>query len=484
MQNLALCCHACHAAGMNDPSVTQSRSAWPWIVAGVLGALLVTQLLRLRTRDGSEARDDARLEAAPRIAPRQFADAVYLRFIQDEAARAPQEKLQRAVDGIARARGLAPEAVRAALTQFAAEVEANSSRNDYEASVAAMIRGQTAPLPASGTPTDPLAAPLREISTHVAGKNWSAAESALAELRRRADRTRDAEGYARVQAAAFHLCYAQDRLDEAFTLAREVRDIRERVLPSDSPGVARGLENVAVCLARTGRHAEAVPLYQRALAIYEKAYGTADIDVADTASELSAALAESRRLPEAEAAARRAIAIFERAGEDYALRLALTFDRLGFALLLAQRPADAEPALRRAVEIYDRRGNARAKDHSDAVHRFGLSIARQDGRRREALPHLQRSTQIAARWFSDDDPLFAVLFHNLAVWADGAGDDPLTVHGYERALQILARHQRRTKQQPAQMQQTREFYAAYLQRAGLSAADIERKLREVADRAR
>jgi tetratricopeptide (TPR) repeat protein len=455
---------------------------WPWIVAGALGALIVSQLLRQRTPDDFRARDSGPERRAPRIEPRQLSDAVYLRFIQDEGTRSSEEKLQRAIAGVARARELTPESVREALGRFAAEVEANPvTRNDYEATVAAMIRGRfDAPQPDAREPADALAAPLQRITAHIVAKDWPQAEAALVELRRRTDRGRDAESYARVQAAAFHLRYAQDRLDEAFTIAREVRDIREHVLPPDSPGVARALENVAVCLARTGQDDQAVPLYQRALAIYEKVYGPEDIDVADTASELAAALADSGQLREAEAAARRAIPIFERAGEDQALRLALTLDRLGYALLIANRNADAETALRRAVAIYDRRPDARAKDHSDAVHRLAQSIARQD-RRREALPYFKRSTEIGAKWFADDDPLFAVLFHNMAVWADGAGDDPLTVASYERALQILAKNQRRTKQEPAQMRQTKEFYAAYLKRAGLSASEIDRKLREATD---
>lgn len=464
---------------MTPTPSSQRARLWPWIAAGILGALLASQLLRLRKPGDFQPLDEPLERPIRTLAPRQIADAVYLRFLQDEAARPPGERLQRAIDGIARARSLTPKAVREALDTFAASVEANASRNAYEADVAAAIRGRFTPLPTAAAQTDPLGGPLREISAQVAARDWAKVESLIADLRRRTDRSRDPEGYARVQAAAFNLRYAQDRIDEAFTLAREVRDIREHVLPPDSPGIARGLENVAVCLVRTGRDDEAVPLYRRALAIYEKAYGPDDLDVADTCSELAAALADSDQLAEAEAAARRAVPIFERAGEDHALRLALTLDRLGYALLLAKRNADAEPVLRRAVQIYDRRPDARAKDHSDAVHRLGLSIARQD-RRREALPHLKRSGEIAARWFADDDPLFAVIFHNTAVWADAAGDDALTVASYERALQILAKNQRRTKQEPAQMRQTREFYAAYLKRSGLSDVEIQRKLGEAA----
>ncbi|MEQ1859546.1 MAG: tetratricopeptide repeat protein [Chthoniobacteraceae bacterium] len=462
---------------MNAANAPRKLPAWLWIAGGSLTALLFSLLVRDRAPE-----DSPRREPAARIDPRQIADAIYLRFIQDESTRTPEEKVARATDGVARSRGLDAAETRAALERFATQVEADSRRNDYDATLAAMIHGRfAAPTVSTSAPVDPLAIPLREIHGFIAAKDWGRAERALGDVRRRHDPARDPEGYARVQGAAFGLRYAQDRFDDAFKLAREVLAIRERVLPPDSPGLANALHNVGASLARQQRDEEAAPLLARAMGIYERAYGRDDVEVADTASELAAALVESEKFAEAEAVARRAISIFERAGENYALRLALALDRLGYTFLAAKRNADAEPLLRRAVQIYDRRPDARAKDHSDAVHRLGLSIARQD-RRREALPYLKRSAEIGAKWFRDDDPLFAVLFHNLAVWADGAGDDPLTVEGYERALQILAKNQRRTKQEPAQMYRTRELYAAYLKRAGLSQPEIDRKLSEAVAR--
>jgi tetratricopeptide (TPR) repeat protein len=456
-------------------------------VGGVVAALVVSRFVHQREPGGFASGEKPSAKAQPgtsRTELRQLADAVYLRFLQDEAARAPAEKLSRAIAGVASARKQTPEAVRDALTRYAALVESDPQRNAYETSVAATMRGNfeaaSSALPLGtepAAPADALTAALGQINAHIAARRFDEAERALADARRRLDRTREAEGWARVQAAAFALRYAQDRVAEAFTFAREVLEIRERVLPPDSPGLANALHNAGVCLARLHRDDEAVPLFQRALGIYEKAYGPDDLEVASTVSELADALSESDRLPEAEAAARRAIALYERAGEDSAIPLALALDRLGNTLLAAKRNPDAETPLRRAVAIYDHRPDARAKDHSDAVHRLALSIARQD-RRRESLPYFKRGAEIAAKWFTDDDPLFAVHFHNMAVWADGAGDDALTIEGYERALQILAKNQRRTKQEPAQMQQTRDFYAAYLKRAGQSDAEIERKLRE------
>ena len=47
--------------------------------------------------------------------------------------------------------------------------------------------------------------------------------------------------------------------------------IREKALGPENPGVAVGLNNLALLYQMQGRHAEAEPLYKRAVTIYEKA---------------------------------------------------------------------------------------------------------------------------------------------------------------------------------------------------------------------
>ena len=199
--------------------------------------------------------------------------------------------------------------------------------------------------------------------------------------------------------------------------------------------------------------------------------------VADAASELADALGESERLPEAELAAKRAISIYENAGEGQAGRLALALDRLGDILLSQQRPADAETPLRRAMSIYDHMPNPRAKDHAGAQHRLGLALAR-SGKRTEALPHLKRSTVLAAKYFAEDDPALGTYYHNLAVWADAAGDDPATVEAYTHALRVFALSRSRTGKVPPQTEQTAAFYAEYLRRSGVPEGDVQRRLKE------
>ena len=63
------------------------------------------------------------------------------------------------------------------------------------------------------------------------------------DAKRSIDRQRDPENWARVQAALFIIEFNQHHLAEAYDLAREVLQVRDRCLPPDSPGIANALLN-------------------------------------------------------------------------------------------------------------------------------------------------------------------------------------------------------------------------------------------------
>lgn len=494
--------YGCQAAKiMNDPNVRVSRPNFlPWIfIAMILVGLIWRFAVPKQAADSDGRRPVGRGSSSDshEIDPVPLARAVYVRFVEDESDQPPATKLSRAIDGVARSRSLQPAEVRDALNRYSASIEEDLNRGPEDRALAATLRGDFVaaaslkPLATSSTrsiasgelelPDDWLLARINSINLAIGAGRHVDAEAAIADASRLIDRQHDAERWTRLQASLFYLRHQQNKLDEALTIAREVVAWREKNLASDSPGLGSALHNLGVCLESRDQHKEAAGALARAVTIYEKAYGPDDMSVAGTASELAAALSEGGDLPAAEAAAKKAIRIFARAPADWALPLALAMDRLGFTLLQAQRPAEAEAPLRGAVEIYDRQPKARAKDHADSVHRLGLAIARQD-RRREALPYLKRSTEIAAKWFAHDDPLYAVYFHNYAVWADGAGDDEATVLAYEKAVNILAKNQRRTGKAPPQLAQSREFYAAYLQRAGVSASEATQRVEKAMSR--
>ena len=75
--------------------------------------------------------------------------------------------------------------------------------------------------------------------------------------------------------------------DEAKPLFQRALAIREKALGSEHPDVAQSLNNLALLYYNQGQYAKAEPLYQRALAIREKALGPEHPDVATSLNNLA-----------------------------------------------------------------------------------------------------------------------------------------------------------------------------------------------------
>jgi tetratricopeptide (TPR) repeat protein len=73
---------------------------------------------------------------------------------------------------------------------------------------------------------------------------------------------------------------AQGRYSEAIPLAQRALAIYEKSLGPDHPFVASALNHLAAAYKGQGRYADAEPLQKRSLAIYEKSRGPDDLNVA------------------------------------------------------------------------------------------------------------------------------------------------------------------------------------------------------------
>ena len=94
--------------------------------------------------------------------------------------------------------------------------------------------------------------------------------------------------------------------------------ITETARGPDHPDVTAQLRRLAHVYEMQSRHAEAEPLYQRALAITESALGPDHPDVRSWLDRLAALYEAQRRYPEAEPLYQRALTIMEKArGPDH-----------------------------------------------------------------------------------------------------------------------------------------------------------------------
>ncbi len=112
--------------------------------------------------------------------------------------------------------------------------------------------------------------------------------------------------------------YGAGKFAEAVPLAQQALAIYEKALGPDHPNVAAALNNLAELYRNQGRYAEAEPLYKRALAIWEKARGPDHPNVAAALNNLALLYAHQGRYAEAEPLFKRSQAIHEKArGPDH-----------------------------------------------------------------------------------------------------------------------------------------------------------------------
>jgi tetratricopeptide (TPR) repeat protein len=109
--------------------------------------------------------------------------------------------------------------------------------------------------------------------------------------------------------------YIDDRAQyvEAEPLYQRALAIREKALGPEHLSVATILNNLAVLYRTQGRYKEAEPLYQRALAIRERALGPEHPDMAQSLNNLALVYEDQGRREEAEPRLQRALAICEKA---------------------------------------------------------------------------------------------------------------------------------------------------------------------------
>ncbi len=102
---------------------------------------------------------------------------------------------------------------------------------------------------------------------------------------------------------------AQGKYAEAEPLYQRALAIREKALGPEHPNVATSLNNLAVLYHTQGRYTEAEPLYQRALAIHERVLGPEHPNVAQSLENYAVLLRKTGRRAEADEMESRAKAI-------------------------------------------------------------------------------------------------------------------------------------------------------------------------------
>ncbi len=139
------------------------------------------------------------------------------------------------------------------------------------------------------------------------------------------------------------------RYADAIPLAQRELAIYEKALGPNHPDVLTSLNTLAFFYEKQGRYADAEPLYQRAAAIREKEFGPDDPVVGSLLNTLAAIYNNQKRYAEAEPLQKRALAISEKAYGPNDPSVAFPLNSLATTYFSQGRYADAEPLYKRAL---------------------------------------------------------------------------------------------------------------------------------------
>ncbi|MFQ4139809.1 tetratricopeptide repeat protein [Nodosilinea sp. PGN35] len=187
--------------------------------------------------------------------------------------------------------------------------------------------------------------------------------------------------------------YYGDDPDGATLLAEQALNLAETDQGPDHPATAIALNNLAFLYDTAGRHGEAEPLYQRAMAIDAETLAADDLDLALTLNNLAVSYALTGRYDEAEPLAQQALAIRQaRLGPDH-IDTYNSLINLGFTYQLLGRYSEAEPLYQEALAIAEAKLGPNHSATADRLQNLG-ELYQAMGRDDAAAPLLERAAAI------------------------------------------------------------------------------------------
>jgi tetratricopeptide (TPR) repeat protein len=224
----------------------------------------------------------------------------------------------------------------------------------------------------------------------------------------------------------------------AYALARPLYEralaLKEKAFGPDHPDTALGLNNLALLLQDQGDLAGARALHERALAIREKALGPDHPDTAESLNNLALVLQAQRDLPAARPLFERALSIYEKAlGPDP--QTAISLNNLALLLQGQGELAAARPLYERALAIFEQVLGPEHPSMTASLNNLA-SLHKAQGDLAGAQPLYERALAIDEKVLGPEHPDTATDLSNLAnlhkARGDLAGARPL----FERALAI------------------------------------------------
>ena len=189
--------------------------------------------------------------------------------------------------------------------------------------------------------------------------------------------------------------YEQRRYSEAEQWLQDALREAERFRPNDSR-LATTLDDLAEVYRAQGKFAEAAPLYERSMAIREKAVGPEHSDLVGTLNGLADLYRAQGKFAEAEPLYRRALTILEQKHGRGHPEVGASLESLADLYQAEGKFAEAEPLYRRSLAVWERVLGREHPHVATSLEKYAL-LLRSMNREAEAAAMETRAKAIRAR---------------------------------------------------------------------------------------
>jgi tetratricopeptide (TPR) repeat protein len=226
---------------------------------------------------------------------------------------------------------------------------------------------------------------------------------------------------------------AAGRMAEALPLFETAVADRESVLGAEHPDTVTARVNLARCQTAAGREAEAVALFEQALGQSERLFGVTHKDTLAVRADLAAAYRAAGRPGDS-------VSLYERTLAECEVVLGPTHRDTMKARASLAAAYQAAGRLDEAIDAYARtladRERAQGLNHPDVVAARAsfANACRVAGRLKEAIPHYERVLADRERIQGTDHPETMTARSDLALVYRSAGKQKAAIGLYERTL--------------------------------------------------
>jgi tetratricopeptide (TPR) repeat protein len=211
----------------------------------------------------------------------------------------------------------------------------------------------------------------------------------------------------------YYLRNAKGDNEQAKPLYERALAIWEKAHGEEHPDIAQSLNNLAEIYKAQGSSEQAKPLYERALAIWEKAHGEEHPLVATNLNNLAVLYKAQNDIEQAKALYERALAIREKVFVQEHPLIAISLNNLAEVYRTQGDYEQAKPLYERSLAIWEK---VHGKEHpSVATSLNNLALLyKTQGNYKQAKPLYERALKIVNKFFKPDHPRVRLYSKNYA----------------------------------------------------------------------